>query len=546
MGAIIENQQLINDFVALMGKRTAVATPKLLPLNQRSGAMKYDDLPEYLKKIIRTAKINSDVGNTDFAKMFDGDCSDFDGNESLADYHYAQTLAEYRCTPDEVDMALRASGLYRDKWDSRRGDSTYGARTIASAFAEAEIPAECQALPIWHSGVGLDEETAPPKANNLPRLTLADGLLTFSNDLPPPRDFVIGDLILAAKSALLAGLGGVSKSQLLFQMAVCTVLGLPFMLRATTECAALLLFGEEDAEELSRRVNAIAKVMRLTAEQLALLQKRLRAFPMVGLDTRLTKPLAGALEGSGFAQEIINAAKELEAECGLPVRLIGLDHLGLIHGGDFNAREDAVQTMLQVNYIAKEIGAATIVLAHSPKASISKDAADAADVAGSAGFVDQSRGVYILRTMDDAEGKQYGIDPDQRKNYVALRNVKANYTRHGDVIWMKREVVEGYEVSVLMPVELHEPVKVPKGSDFKLRSAIVEVVKEKPCLTKDSLLGFSGVKDGRLRAGKDTVRTEMEIMLAEGILAFRDPTDEERKRLGIRGKTSGFLTTVKR
>lgn len=377
-----------------------------------------------------------------------------------------------------------------------------------------------------------------------PRLKLADGLLTFSNDLPPPRDFVIQDLILAAKSALWAGLGGVSKSQLLMQASICTVLGLPFMGRATKAGAALLFFGEEDADEIFRRVNAIAKVMHLTGEQLDLVKKRLRAFPMVGLDVRLTMPIGGALENSGLAQEMITKAEELEAECGLPVRLIGLDHLGLIHGGDFNAREDSVQTMVQVNHIANETGAAVIVLAHSPKASIGKDQVNSADVAGSAGFVDQSRGVFILRTMDDAEGKQYGVDPDQRKNYVSLTNVKANYTRNGDVIWMERRIVEGYEVSVLHHAVMHEPVKEAKTANNKIRAAILELVKGRKCLSKESLVGFAGAKDGLIRAGKDTVRAELEMMLADGHLAFRTPTNEERKRLGIKGRTDGFLTVA--
>lgn len=376
-----------------------------------------------------------------------------------------------------------------------------------------------------------------------PRLKLTDGLLTFSDSLPTPRNFVIHNLILASKSMLWAGLGGVSKSQLLLQAAICTVLGLPFMGHETTEGAVLLLFGEEDAEEIYRRSNAIAKVMKLTTEQVNLIKTRLRAFPMVGLDTRLTLPLAGALEPSGFAQDIIDAAKLLESECGLPVRLIGLDHLGLIHGGDFNAREDAVQTMRQVNYISQESSAAVIVLAHSPKASINKDAATAADVAGSAGFVDQSRGVWVIGTMDDADGKRYGIAPDERKRYVSLTNVKANYTANGGVIWMERRAVEGYEVSVLHEVEMHEPVRNLKVN-AKIQNSITELVLEKPFLTKDNLLGYAGAKDGRIRASKHVVKLETEAMLASGVLALRDPTVDERKRLGIKGSTNGFLVVV--
>jgi hypothetical protein len=37
--------------------------------------------------------------------------------------------------PDRIDRMFRASGLMRPKWDDRRGDSTYGAQTIAKALA---------------------------------------------------------------------------------------------------------------------------------------------------------------------------------------------------------------------------------------------------------------------------------------------------------------------------------------------------------------------------------------------------------------------------
>lgn len=378
-----------------------------------------------------------------------------------------------------------------------------------------------------------------------PCLNLADGLVQFSNDPPPPRNFAIQDVLLAGKSALIAGLGGVSKSQMLLQMVVCCALGLPFMGQPTKPCAALLVSSEDDTEEVSRRINAIVKVFKLTEDQLELLRQRLRVFPMVGQDIRLTSTAGGSLLDTGFAQQIAKTAEELEAVSGLPVGLIGLDHLGMLHGGDFNAREDAVQTMRLVNRICQETSAAVVVLAHSPKAAMTRDEANGGDVAGSAAFVDHARGVYVLRTMDVAEAKRYAIDADARKNYVALVNVKANYTANGGVIWMQRCVVEGYETSVLHKVDLREPEKIMKGGgNFKLRAAIFELVQQKPYLTKESLLGFSG-KEGSLRASRQMVLSELEMMLAEGILNFRPPSDDERKRLGIKGSTRGFLTTVK-
>jgi hypothetical protein len=383
--------------------------------------------------------------------------------------------------------------------------------------------------------------TGSPAPVTLPRLNSAEGMIKFSDDPPPKRDFTIGDIMLMAKACLLAGFGGVSKTQWVFHAAVCIALGLPFMGKTTIAGGVLLLLGEEDQAEIARRFNAITHTMRLAAEQIDIIQRRVRAFPMVGLDMRLTRFTSGSLEGSGFAVEIIDAALQLEAECGLPVRMIGLDHAGLIHGGEFNAREDVVQTMRQVNYIAQESGAAVLVLAHSPKAAAAADKSTAGAVAGSTAWVDHARGALVLRAISDEEGKRYGIIPDERNAYVSLAVVKNNYGPTGEEFWLSRESASAYGVGVLRQVELHEPDKAPRGTNVKLRAEIYALIQENSCLTKNGIEGLSSVKDGRIRASKATVHTEVEMMLADGVLALRQPTNEERLRIGIKSKTDGFL-----
>jgi putative DNA primase/helicase len=41
--------------------------------------------------------------------------------------------------PAQMDRLFRASGLMRDKWNTRRGESTYGAATIATACANCTV-----------------------------------------------------------------------------------------------------------------------------------------------------------------------------------------------------------------------------------------------------------------------------------------------------------------------------------------------------------------------------------------------------------------------
>lgn len=65
-----------------------------------------------------------------------GDCSAQGGDRSAADMALCSHLA-FWCGRDagRMDRIFRRSGLMRDKWDSRRGGSTYGAQTIERAIA---------------------------------------------------------------------------------------------------------------------------------------------------------------------------------------------------------------------------------------------------------------------------------------------------------------------------------------------------------------------------------------------------------------------------
>jgi putative DNA primase/helicase len=68
-----------------------------------------------------------------FEALAEGDDSAFSGDASQGDHVFCKILA--RCTgdDDQVDRLYRQSGRYRDKWDSRRGGSTYGSNTIVQA-----------------------------------------------------------------------------------------------------------------------------------------------------------------------------------------------------------------------------------------------------------------------------------------------------------------------------------------------------------------------------------------------------------------------------
>lgn len=72
----------------------------------------------------------------DLRRLWDGDTSRHSGDDSAADLALCRHLAFWAGRDHgRIDKLFRSSGLMRPKWDSRRGDSTYGAGTIDKAIA---------------------------------------------------------------------------------------------------------------------------------------------------------------------------------------------------------------------------------------------------------------------------------------------------------------------------------------------------------------------------------------------------------------------------
>ena len=88
----------------------------------------------------KALKIALDTALTEpkFKKLWGGDTAGYPSH-SEADLALVGYLVEWLGTdPALIDYAFRKSGLYRPKWDSKRGSSTYGEMTIAKALAGAQ------------------------------------------------------------------------------------------------------------------------------------------------------------------------------------------------------------------------------------------------------------------------------------------------------------------------------------------------------------------------------------------------------------------------
>jgi primase-polymerase (primpol)-like protein len=72
-----------------------------------------------------------------FTRLWAGNLSDYGGDHSRADAALCCMLAFWsNGDSDRIDRLFRRSGLMRDKWDRRSGETTYGALTIRVALNE--------------------------------------------------------------------------------------------------------------------------------------------------------------------------------------------------------------------------------------------------------------------------------------------------------------------------------------------------------------------------------------------------------------------------
>lgn len=73
-------------------------------------------------------------GGKKFTNLWDGDTSRYNGDDSSADLALCSMLARHSSNGNQIDRLFRQSALFREKWDSNRGETTYGSMTIQKAL----------------------------------------------------------------------------------------------------------------------------------------------------------------------------------------------------------------------------------------------------------------------------------------------------------------------------------------------------------------------------------------------------------------------------
>lgn len=358
---LIRGQEFINRFLGFLPttNQASANTSTLPTVKPRTGPLHKNDVSDHLKNELPAffTDLPLLVGE-EWRDLYNGDIAGYDHDHSRADLALAGYLARQGLVADDIDQVMRTSALYREKWDSTRGNSTWLHDTIALAVSshapDNQGNKNVLAADI-HTDTTNDIEQYKP-------CFIAGGM--------PPRTFagptIHGNLKLYPLKALSAvvALGAVGKTSLLIGHACHVAAGKLWNSQQLVRRKVIYFSVEETQEELTRKFSAITQKWSNNERQAVI--ENLLLVPMLGQDLRLVKNERGSYQGSGIAERMIGIANDF----GLKDGLIILDHMQGFASGDLNSSETATAICREANKIAEKTGSAVVFAAHISKANI--------------------------------------------------------------------------------------------------------------------------------------------------------------------------------
>lgn len=363
-------------------------------------------------------RASNDRTGEKFRKVWDGDLSEFLGDESAADWHVAGKLNFYTGDPQQTERIMRANpNLYRSKWDTH---PTY----LMDLTIMRNVPGE-----FFDPNSGLRMQVSPS-----PSLKDSYGSYTSVNTLEYPpivvvdvgkstrpqgsQPFLVDGVMPQSYPTVFFGDSGTVKSTLAGHLAQCVARGESWMGHATKQTRVLTLDFELDTDTHNRRAHDTAKGM------------------------GYSKPADGLhyIECAGLSAKAV-FSHALDFCKGNDVGLLIIDSLGVALEGDAEASRDVIGFMRNHVDQFRAAGITTLIIDHQGKLQAGERYQSKTQF-GSAYKKHLSRSVFQIE-------KREGTEEDRR---VTFRHTKTNFGRELDPFSVK--VTWGYEEITVEPDEL--------------------------------------------------------------------------------------------
>jgi RecA-family ATPase len=216
---------------------------------------------------------------------------------------------------------------------------------------------------------------------------------TTLHGLPvPARQWLVPNWAPMARVTGLYGTGGEGKTCLAQQLATASAIGAQWLGLPVRQCNSLLVYCEDDLDEMFRRQDEINRHYGCTFADLS----PMRWLPRLGADNALMTFGTGRALLTDFFGEVRRIALEYEA------RLVVIDTLADVFGGNENDRGQArAFAQAALGYLARETGGAMIALAHPSRAGMNSESGES----GSTAWVGTFRSQLYLASPKPGEGE---------------------------------------------------------------------------------------------------------------------------------------------
>jgi len=303
---------------------------------------------------------------------------------------------------------------------------------------------------------------------------------------PPPRRWLLDrpddecngarqiGVFPLGKVGMLVAAGGVGKTMALIELAIAVATGRKWFdfFGVANEGPVLLALGEEDEEEIWRRVFQAARAMRLTDAQVEKAARNIIALPLAGTVVNLIK----SADGETVETAMMTALRKRLDQHPTGWRLIILDPLSRFAGFDSEKDNAAATTFISVvESLLRVPGRPAILIAHHTNKASRQEGAEkgsAANARGASALIDGVRWAASLDPLADGT--------------VSFKVTKTNYSMGFDPIILTRDADHGGFLRIQTQAEA--TAVVTKRAERKaknmqtLRDLVIKTISERPGL----------------------------------------------------------------
>lgn len=249
----------------------------------------------------------------------------------------------------------------------------------------------------------------------------------------PPRRWEVKGIFMRGALTVVGGAGGTGKSSLMNATGLSVASGLPFIgfdLRNPNGEAVLILNGDDDEAEISRRLGAMVQHYNIPATALDRVHV-LGSNVLGGMRACEVKDRKILFNEEWFAW-FVGIVRKTGA------RFVVVDPLFALASIDENDNGQMGAFAGRLNRLAAELDVVLALVVHASKSGIALAAQNGGDrganqIAGARRLIDAARAAFVIDALSESDGKHVGMaDTDPRlKQMLGLWSVKGNYTARG-------------------------------------------------------------------------------------------------------------------